>query len=245
METKIVKKTDQELVGNSPAEMIRMAVEGKADLDKLEKLLAIQERWEANEARKAYHEAMAAFKKNPPKIEKDKKVGYDAKTGGRVGYTHASLANVVEKITKSLSEHGLSASWRTQQNGKIVVTCRITHVNGHSEETTLSADADSTGSKNSIQAIGSTITYLERYTLLASLGLATHDMHDDDGARSNDNPLTEAQIITLKEYVMQYSVDEAKFLKFLKVNTFEEIMQSQFNKAVSALQQKAKNGGAK
>jgi hypothetical protein len=50
---------------------------------------------------------------------------------------------------------------------------------GHSERTTLSATADTSGSKNSIQAIGSTVTYLQRYTLLAAVGLAAGG--DDDG----------------------------------------------------------------
>ena len=157
---------------NSPAEMIKMAVTGKADLDKLEKLLAIQERWDANEAKKAYHVAMAQFKANPPKIDKDKTVSFSTTTG-KTSYDHASLANVTEKISEALSKCGLSASWKTQQNGNILVTCKITHVKGHSEETTLSAPADTSGSKNAIQAIGSTITYLERYTLLALTGLAT------------------------------------------------------------------------
>lgn len=229
--------------GSSPAEMIRLAVSGGADLDKLEKLLAIQERWEANEAKKAYHESMAEFKKSPPRIEKDKAVGYDSKQGGRVGYTHATLANIVEKITAALSEHGLSVGWRTQQNGKICVTCRITHVKGHSEETTLSADADTSGSKNSIQAIGSTISYLERYSLMALLGLAAHDQ-DDDGKAADDPDATDEQLATLRDYMVQYEVNEPKFLKFLGVDSLERITKSQFEKAVAAIKTKAK-GGAK
>src|SRR3990167_3159724 len=160
MTTKIEEvKSEQELTRtDSPAQMIEIAVKSGANLDQLEKLLTLQERWEANEAKKAYHRAMAEFKQNPPEIAKDKKVAF-----GNTKYNHASLANVVRKITKELSKHGLSASWSTQQNGQIIVTCKITHVLGHSEETSLSAPADSSGSKNSIQAIGSTITYLERY----------------------------------------------------------------------------------
>ena len=92
-------KEKKEIPENSPAEMIRLAVAGGADLEKLEKLLTLQERWEANEAKKAYNKAMAAFKSNPPKINKDKKVGYESKTGGKVGYKHASLFNVTEKIS--------------------------------------------------------------------------------------------------------------------------------------------------
>lgn len=182
----LVKNEATLAVGNSPADMIRLAVGGGVDLDKLAKLLDLQEKWESNEARKAYHRAMSEFKANPIEILKDKKVGYESKTGGRVGYTHASLANVVRKVTKELSKYGLSASWRTAQNGQISVTCKITHVMGHSEETTLSAPSDTSGSKNAIQAIGSTISYLERYTLLAALGLATADQDDDGRATSKD-----------------------------------------------------------
>jgi len=89
------------------------------------------------------------------------------------------------KITAELSKHGLSASWRTEQNGQIKVTCRISHSMGHYEETSLSADADTSGSKNAIQAVGSTITYLERYSLLAITGLATEDQ-DNDGELVSD-----------------------------------------------------------
>src|SRR3990167_5135507 len=163
----VEKRKVANVKGNSPAEMIRIAVSGKANLEQLKGLLDLQERFEATQAKKAYHSAMAAFKANPPKINKDKKVSYAA-GGGRTTYNHASLANVTDKINAELSKYGLSASWITkQETTSISVTCKITHVRGHSEETTLSAGADNTGSKNAIQAIGSTISYLERYTLLA------------------------------------------------------------------------------
>lgn len=229
----------EKVEGNSPAEMIRMAVSGGADLEKLEKLLALQERWEANEARKAYHQAMSDFKAIPLEIEKDKKVGYESKNGGRVGYSHASLANVVKKITAELSKHGLSASWRTQQNGKISVTCRITHVLGHFEETTLSADADNSGSKNSIQAIGSTVTYLSRYTLLEILGLATHDQ-DDDARSVEVDPINEEQLSQLRDWIIDTATDEAKFLNYLGIESLEKLPKSQFQKAINALEVKKK-----
>lgn len=224
--------------GSSPAEMIRLAVEGKADLDKLEKLLTLQERWESNEAKKAYHKAMADFKVNPPKIDKDKKVGYASKSGGNVGYTHASLANVTDKISVELSKYGLSASWTTKQNGNVEVTCKITHVKGHSEQTTLSAPADTSGSKNSIQAIGSTITYLERYTILALTGLATRDM-DDDGAQATEF-VSEAQVNEMLDYITLLKIDVNKFLEYMKADSLESIPKASFNKAMAALRSKEK-----
>lgn len=167
-------------IDNSPASMIRLAVSGGADLDKLEKLLSLQIRYEENEAKKAYNEAMSKFKANPPKIVKDRLVHYET-TKGITSYKHATLGNITECISSELSKYGLSAAWTTNQNNnQISVTCKITHSKGHSEETLLCAPADMSGSKNVIQAIGSTITYLERYTLLAMTGLATYDQ-DDDG----------------------------------------------------------------
>jgi hypothetical protein len=45
----------------------------------------------------------------------------------------------------------------------------------------LTSGPDTSGSKNPIQALGSAVSYLQRYTLLSLAGLATEDQ-DDDGA---------------------------------------------------------------
>jgi len=226
---------------DSPAEMIRLAVTGGADLDKLEKLLTLQERWDANEAKKAFNAAMASFKSNPPKIDRDQKVAIPHKNdSGYTRYNHASLANVVEKITVELSKHGLSASWRTQQNGQIIVTCRITHVKGHSEETSLSAPSDTSGSKNPIQAIGSTISYLERYSLLSVLGLATYEQDDDAVASGNLELITEEQQITIREYLTATNSDEQAFLKYMRCSSLDAIPAKDFKKAITALKTKEK-----
>jgi hypothetical protein len=169
-----------EAAPTTPMSLINIAVQQNADLDKLERLMALQERWEANEAKKAYVQAMAAFKSDPPKILKDKVADFTT-AKGRTTYRYANLATVATAVGQSLSKHGLSASWKTEQNGKVTVTCTITHEAGHSESCSLSADADQSGGKNAIQAIGSTISYLQKYSLLALTGLAADDQ-DDDGA---------------------------------------------------------------
>lgn len=158
---------------------------GNMTPDHLEKLLDVHLRNEANEARKAYVVAMAAFKEDPPEILKDKTVSFK-----QTSYRHATLYNVTNKINTALSLNGLTASWVTSQdNGSVKVTCKITHVLGHSEETSLSAPPDTSGSKNAIQAIASTVTYLERYTLFALTGLAGKDQ-DDDAAGAGNSPPT-------------------------------------------------------
>jgi phosphoribosylaminoimidazole (AIR) synthetase len=65
---------------------------------------------------------------------------------------------------------------------------------------------------------------------------------DDDGAKAVDLPITEDQVGTLRDHIVAVGADEAKFLKYLKVESLEEIMSSQFLKAVNALKAKEKKG---
>lgn len=187
------KKTENKIQKVEPMSPLATAAElvkadGNMDVGKLKELLAVQMQWEANEAKKSYVQAMSEFKENPPEILKDKTVQYHTQKGD-VDYKHATLHNVTTKINQELSKHGLTASWVTSQaNGSVKVTCKITHIMGHSEETCLSAPPDATGSKNAIQAIGSTVTYLQRYTLLALTGLATYGQDDDGNAGAGKTP---------------------------------------------------------
>lgn len=160
----------------TPMQLVAMAVQQGADVEKLSKLMDLQERWEKNEARKAFVVAMNAFKASPPEIIKNRHVAF-----GNTSYDHATLDHVCEQIGNALSRHGISHRWSVEQkSGLIRVSCVLTHEKGHSEETTLEGPADSSGSKNAIQSIGSAVTYLERYSLLAATGLAAKGQ-DTDG----------------------------------------------------------------
>jgi hypothetical protein len=165
------------------AQLVQQA-DGKIDVGQLKELLELQERYDATQARKAYTVAMAAFKADPPTIIKDKQVSY-----GQTSYKHATLSNATSIINKALSGHGLTASWIPEQDGEeIKVTCRLVHIDGHSEQASMKAPPDDSGKKNPIQQIASTVSYLERYTLFAITGLAPQE--DDDGAGANKQPAT-------------------------------------------------------
>lgn len=172
----------------TPMELLRHAMDAGADLDRLERLMDLQDRYEANLARKAFAEDMAKFKENPPTIYKDKHV--DFKTDkGRTQYDHATIGNVTELIVEALARHGFSHRWvPTQRDGQVIVTCVITHRLGYKEETTLQSAPDTSGGKNGIQSIMSAQTYLQRHSLLAAVGLATKDQIDDDGAGTGSEP---------------------------------------------------------
>lgn len=167
----------------TPMQMLQVAVEQGADLEKLQKLMDLQERWEANEARKAFVVAMTAFKKNPPEIMKDTQVKFKNRGGDETEYYHATLDQVCALIAPALAEHGLAHDWEMsqEQGGQITVTCVITHEAGHSKRVSLAGMPDTSGGKNAIQAVASTVTYLQRYTLMAATGTAAKGQ-DDDGA---------------------------------------------------------------
>lgn len=169
----------------TPLQIIAQLMENpNCDPSKLGELLDVQLRWEANEARKAYHLAKAEFQRNAPAILKTKEVRYK-----EVAYKHAELDKMVEVLTPEMAKYGLSYSWRPEpsENGKIRVSCVVTYShNGlaHSEVgATLEAPPDATGSKNAVQAIGSSNYYLQRYTFAAAFGLVPKNS-DDDGRSS-------------------------------------------------------------
>ena len=99
-----VENTQVTIKQKSPIEMASALIEQKVDPSFVEKMLDLQIKFEKNEAKKAYFEAVTEFKKNPPKIYKDKKVSYDT-SSGTTEYNHASLGNVTEVISSELSRH--------------------------------------------------------------------------------------------------------------------------------------------
>ena len=158
------------------------------DLARIEGLLAIQERWEKNRAANAFSVAMADFKANPPQIFKNKHVKFQT-TKGITEYHHATHDEVVSKIIAGLAVHGLRHRWAVEQKDHLVhVTCIITHALGHSEQTTMFAPPDESGSKSAVQAIASTSTLLQRYTLLAATGLSSADLPDADDRKDKERP---------------------------------------------------------
>jgi hypothetical protein len=167
----------------TPMDMIQQAVASGGGVDMVEKLMTLQERWEASQGRREFDQAIAAAKAEIPIIQKNRQ----AHNGKYADF--AAYARVVDPI---LSRHGLSYRFRSTQENGIRVTCILSHSAGHFEESTLVGPEDKSGSKNAIQAIGSTLTYLQRYTLIQALGLAASDDDDADvvGARKK---MTSAQ----------------------------------------------------
>lgn len=164
----------------TPDQLLALAVDKNLDIDKLEKLMMMKERWDAAQAKKSFLTALTNFQEQCPDLRKSKRVEFETRTG-TTSYNFAPLGDIDRQIKKLMKDNGLSKQWKVKdEGGKIKVTCIISHVDGHSEETEMEAEADMSGAKNPIQGKGSTIAYLERYTLQGALGLTTVDQ-DIDG----------------------------------------------------------------
>lgn len=179
----VVKEPSQSMAVPTPMSILQLAVEKGASVDQLERLLSLQERYEANEAKKEFVAALAKFKESPPEILKNIKVSF-----GNTKYSHAGLDQASDKIGAALAEVGISHTWEVQQDGqKIKVTCILTHSRGHSERVSMEGAADTTGSKSANQAIASTTSFFQRYTLLMAVGVAPKNV-DDDGRGGGGGP---------------------------------------------------------
>lgn len=239
----VERETAVQAQPTTPMEMLARAVDRGMDPATIQQLMDLQDRHEADEARKAYVRAMTGFKSEPLRVKKRKHVDYTSKGGQRTQYDHASLADVVDAAVIALSKHGLSHRWETKQDaGVITVSCVITHELGHSERTTLCAGADESGGKNSIQAIGSTVSYLQRYTLMAATGLAAHDM-DDDGNEAGATEqkvefITEKELADLETLCSDAKADIPAFCQVLKVDSLDKLPKSKLKGAITRLQKR-------
>lgn len=221
----------------TPMDILNNAVMGGADVETLERLLAMQERWEANQARKAFDAAMADLRADLPEIIKSREVDFTSNKG-RTRYKYEDLSIVTDALGPAMADHGLSFRWRTgTENNAVRVTCIIAHRDGHSEETTLSAAPDTTGNKNDIQSIGSSLAYLQRYTLKAAVGVAAAPDIDGGGV-VDDTAASDTQIATIQKLIDEFEVDIPRFCKFMGVEAVKDIPARDFTKAVNNLERK-------
>jgi len=226
----IEKIEPQQALAITPMDMLNRAVSSGADLDMIEKLMNLQERWEAGNARKAFEHALAAAKGEIPIVIRNATGHNDKK--------YADFAAIAKTIDPILGKHGLSYRFKTLQTEKtITVTC-VLFGHGHSEETALTAGADTSGNKNAIQAIGSTLTYLQRYSLVQMLGLAA--AKDDDGAMSTGDAIGLEQVEELVALADEVGADKEAFCRYFKVGGFADISTKDFPRAVAALNKKRK-----
>ena len=209
MENELIKTEE------SPQNLISLAIEKGVNIEQLERLLALKERWDSAQANKSFISAMSNFQKEVPAIEKKKQVSYPSAKGGSVSYKYAELGEIDETIKPAMAANGLSKRWEIKEEGeKLIVSCIISHVDGHKESTTMESTKDSSGGKNEIQSRASAVSYMQRYTLIGALGLTTAS-EDNDGD-GTPPPKTESSNQKVYQEDTREWLSEARFNEGLK-----------------------------
>lgn len=221
----------------TPMSLAHYAIE-KGVVADLEKMMLMQERFEARRAQEAYSLALADCQADMPCVVKDAENLHTKKR-------YARLENVITLIKPVLTQHGFSLSFGEEdspQPGMMRIVCDVFHRGGHKERYRLDVPMDGKGSSggsssmNAPQAKGSTTTYGRRYLTYMIFNLAIADEDLDGNAPDDSATINDDQLKTLKGLVMECEkygaiTVKSRFLKWLQVDTLEDIPQSRFIEA--------------
>ena len=220
----------------------RAARDATFDVNKFQALLAERDKEGRRMAELKFGEALAQAKRTLPTVVKSREVNL----GGNRSYKYEDFNAVANAVDPTLTEHGLAYRFRTSSDASTVTVTCILFGHGHSEENSLTAPPDTSGAKNAVQAIGSIVTYLQRYTLKAALGIAASV--DDDGRVANGNgtpPISPTQLAELNALLEQKPpINKESFCAYLGVATLEFLPSSKFKNALTELQNKRKQMAA-
>lgn len=230
--TELVEAKEQPLVVASNEDPMlsmidRVCSDPNFDLNKMQAIVDMRNAELERIAKVEYALAISQMQSELPTVAYDKD-GHNSK--------YASFDAIKKTVNPVLSAHGFKDLYFIKQDGKeVCITVKLLHKSGHSEETSLTLPHETSGNKNSVQAIGSTISYGRRYGLLSILGIATGD--DNDGERYIAEE-TAQKIKTILQ--SSKNIDTKAFLNFMKASCVDKIISKDFEKANIALDRKLK-----
>lgn len=211
----------------------RAALNPEVDIDKMERLLQMQERVLDRQALMAYSAAMAAMQTELPSI---------AERGRTNTGCYATLEDIVDTVRPIMKKHGFAVSFRiqTQERG-IQVTGVLMHKDGHREETSMLLPADTSGSKNAVQAFGSSTSYGKRYVLCALLNITTRGQDDDGHAAAPVKLVTPFQAGQIRQLITACPAATQEWFVG-KYGEAEQVPRSDFDRLRASLHKRAQPG---
>jgi hypothetical protein len=225
------------------AVITRAASDPNFDADKMDRMLQMHERLLDRRAAMEFNQAFAEMQPQLPVIDRKGRILIEAKDGKVIQNTaYAKWEDIWKVIQPILNAHGFGLSFKpgVAPDGKITVTAILRHRGGHQDEATVTLPYDSSGSKNSVQAVGSSNTYGKRYAACDLLNIVTEGQDDDGKTAGEPEWVTVEQLGTLQELLDSVGADRAKFLGFFKIETLAHLPAKRFDEAVKMLQAKAR-----
>ena len=241
----------------------RAARDPAVDIDKLERLMAMHKEAQAQRRRDAYNQALAEMQPKLPVIDAKGRIEVREKDaqGRRTGEVqqstpYAKWEDINDAIKPILGEHGFALTFNIAMKdasaagvGAISITTILKHNAGHQEETTFVLPHDSTGSKNAVQAIGSSTAYGKRYGACAMLNITSRMPvdRDDDGQKGGGPQLIDEQQVAELSRLLSARppIKLDAFLLAFKIEKLSEMPLEKYSMAVSRIGEARKAAEAK
>lgn len=217
----------------NPNRLVELAITQGANVDALERVFALQEKWEANQAKKAFTQQMAELQSELPVVKK-------MKANGGTNSNYAPLEDIVAQCKDVIKKHDFMYSWdTTTDETKLSVICKVTHLGGHTETSSMVSEiAEGTRANSSPQKAAITITYLKRYTLCNAFGIMVAD-EDQDARLEKSKPKLpanpKAKIMALLKALNVDTSDGEVIKEEVKKLTGEELVEASFEEIISKL----------
>lgn len=229
--TDLVKQENSNLPVESQAAAMmqiiaRAAADPACDLDKMERLLSMKERIDKEENSRQFNADMASMQIEMPSIA-ERGVGHNIK--------YATLEDINDVAKPVMSKYGFAVSFKVVETERGVrVTGILLHRSGHREETEMTFPSDITGSKNAVQALGSSISYAKRYIMCAMLNITTRGEDDDGFAATPDATVSPAQAAELTALLTRCKPETQNGVHNI-YGDLETLRKSDFNKVLAQL----------
>jgi hypothetical protein len=218
----------------------RLATNPQLNIETFDRLLTARREEEDRAAKRAFNSAMSHAKGEISPVLKTRDVDYPSKRdgGARVKYRYESFADVAKVVDPVFAAHGLSYRFRVSQKAdQVTVTCIVSHADGYSEETSpleAKVDPGATG-MSMVQSLGSALTYLQRYSLRAAIGLAAGVDDDGRGAGGTSPKIDARQAATLRMLITDTGRSETTLLRLVGVEDIDDMTVDQWTRAKEVL----------
>jgi hypothetical protein len=213
------------------------------DAEKVERLLAQARQSRMDDAKAAYIRALVKMKPLLPVIDRKGRITIHEKGKEKTpenviqSTPYALWEDIDQAITPILNDHGFALTFRcgAGQEGRITVTGVLSHEMGHSEETTMQLPLDTSGSKNNVQAVGSSTSYGKRYTASLLLNIRTRGEDDDGEAGGATGLVSDAQAETVLSLLTRDKADVQLFCKSMKIESIVQLPASRYREAIERI----------
>ena len=204
----------------------RAAADPACDLDKMERLLSMKERIDKEESSRQFNADMASMQIEMPSVA-------ERGTGHNIKY--ATFEDINDVAKPIMSKYGFAISFKVIDVEKGArVTGLLLHRSGHREETEMTFPSDTSGAKNAVQALGSSISYAKRYIMCAMLNITTRGEDDNGFAAVPDATVSFSQAAELNALLARCKPETQEGVKKI-YGDLETLGKSEFNKAMAQL----------